>query len=47
MTDDRRNTETQDESPPGFRSWTSVYAVVLGCFVMYVVLLYAFTRAFS
>ena len=47
MTDGRRDVETQDESPPGFRSWTSVYVVVFSCFVVYVVLLFAFTRAFT
>lgn len=52
MIDDCRDTENheaenQDESPPGFRSWRSVYAAVFGCFVLYVVLLFAFTVAYS
>ncbi len=38
-----------DESTglPWFRTWRSVYWFVLGCFVLYVVLLTVFSRAFS
>jgi hypothetical protein len=38
-----------DEStgPPGFHTWRGVYWFVIGCFVLYVVLLTVFSRAFS
>ncbi len=32
---------------PGFRTWRGVYVAVLGCFVVVVVLLALFTRAYS
>jgi hypothetical protein len=32
---------------PWLRSWTSVYALVAGCFVTYVVLLVVLEQAFS
>ena len=32
---------------PGLRSWRAVYLFVLGCFVLWVVLLAALTRFFS
>jgi len=32
---------------PGFRSWPGVYWFVLGCFVLTVLLLALFTRAFA
>ena len=32
---------------PWFESWPSVYALVVGCFVTYVVLLVALKQAFS
>jgi hypothetical protein len=44
--EDRRS-EYTEEPPPGFRSWRSVYALVLGLFVLMVALLYAFTLAFA
>jgi len=31
---------------PGLRTWRAVYALVLGAFVMYVVVLYVLTRAY-
>ena len=38
-----------DESPgvPGFRTWRGVYVFVFGCFVLVVILLAIFTRAFA
>jgi len=38
-----------DESTglPWFRTWRVVYWFVIGCFVLYVVLLTVFSRAFS
>jgi len=41
---------TNDDAATGlplFRTWRSVYVFVLGCFVLYVVLLAILTRAFS
>jgi hypothetical protein len=40
---------SNDEGPdlPWLRTWRSVYLFVLGCFVVYVVLLALLTRAFS
>lgn len=32
---------------PGLRSWRGVYVFVIACFVLYVLLMSAFTRAFS
>jgi hypothetical protein len=32
---------------PWFRTWASVYALVVGCFVTYVVLLVVLEQAFS
>ena len=32
---------------PGLRTWRGVYAFVLGCFVLWIVLLIALTRAYS
>jgi hypothetical protein len=32
---------------PGFRSWRAVYAVVLGIFVLWVVLLTVLTKIYS
>jgi hypothetical protein len=32
---------------PGLRTWPAVYAVVLGAFVLWIVLLTALSRAFS
>lgn len=43
-TDQHRET---DEAPPFGRSWTTLYAVVLGFLAFLVVLFYLFTRAFS
>jgi hypothetical protein len=42
-------TEEGDEATglPWLRSWPSVYALVLGCFVTYVVLLVVLKQAFS
>jgi hypothetical protein len=39
----------KDESPgvPGFRTWRGVYLFVLGFFVLMVVLLALFSRAFA
>ena len=41
--------DVRDESPglPWFRTWRGVYLFVLVCFVLYVVLLTVFSRAFS
>ena len=41
--------EDQRESPglPFFRTWRGVYLFALGCFVLYVLLLTVFSRAFS
>jgi hypothetical protein len=41
--------ETQSESTglPWFRTWRGVYFFAFGCFVLYVVLLTIFSRAFS
>ena len=38
-----------DESPgvPGFRTWRGIYLFVFGCFVLVVVLLALFSRAFA
>jgi hypothetical protein len=38
-----------DESPgvPGFRNWRGIYLFVFGCFVLVVVLLALFSRAFA
>jgi len=32
---------------PGLRTWRRVYTFVLGCFVLWIVLLIALTRAYS
>lgn len=39
----------QDDSPglPGFRSWRGVYLLVLGVFILVVIALTLFTRAFA
>ena len=39
----------RDESTglPGFRTWRRVYLFVLGCFVLWVVLLAVFSRVFA
>ena len=39
--------ETERTGLPWFRTWRGVYLFVLGCFVLYVVLLTVLTRAFS
>lgn len=39
----------QDDSPglPGFRTWRGVYLLVLGVFILVVIALTLFTRAFA
>lgn len=47
---DRRDIPRDDppeERPPGFRSWRSVYAFVLGTFVAIVILLALFTWTYA
>ena len=39
--------ESEDPGVAGLRTWRGVYLVVFGCFVVSVVLLALFTRAFS
>jgi hypothetical protein len=42
--------ETLSDEPTGlpwFRTWRGVYDFVFGCFVLWVVLLFALTRIFS
>lgn len=39
--------EREPTGLPWFRTWRSVYVFVLGCFILYVVLLAVFSRAFS
>jgi hypothetical protein len=42
--------ETLSDEPTGlpwFRTWRGVYVFVFGCFVLWVVLLFALTRIFS
>ena len=39
--------ERESTGLPGFRTWRSVYVFVLACFVLYIVLLAVFSRAFS
>lgn len=43
------NKEKDDDSPglPGFRSWRGVYLLVLGVFLLVVIALTLFTRAFA
>jgi hypothetical protein len=45
----KKSPPSDDESPglPAFRSWRGVYGFVLGAFVLTVVLLALFTRAFA
>lgn len=47
VADELRSAEREEIHLPGFRSWRGVYAFVLGCFVVYVVLLVILSRAFS
>lgn len=39
--------DAADERPPGFSSWRSVYAFVLGVFVVVVILLSLFTWTYA
>jgi hypothetical protein len=39
--------ETEGTGVPGFRTWRGVYLFVLGCFIVYIVLLTVLTRTFS
>lgn len=45
------NDPARDESTgtriPGLRTWRGVYVVVIACFLLYVLIMAAFTRAFS
>jgi hypothetical protein len=40
------HSESETTGLPGFRTWRGVYVFVLGVFVVYVVLLAVFARAF-
>jgi len=45
MTDDAaKNRQVLDDRPPFFRSWTGVYAVVLGFLAFLVLLFHLMTR---
>ncbi len=44
---DVHDDEPPEEQPPGFRSWRSVYAFVIGAFVVIVFLLAIFTWTYA
>ncbi len=39
--------ETEDSPPPRFKSWNTIYMLVLGNLALMVVLFYIFTKVFN
>jgi len=45
--DENQEIEFKDNPPPGFKSWKTIYLIVLGNLALLIVLFYIFTKVFN
>lgn len=45
--DENQEVEFKDNPPPGFKSWNTIYGIVLGNLALLIVLFYIFTKVFN
>ena len=45
--DDKEDIEFKDTPPPLFKSWKTIYLIVLGNLALLIVLFYIFTKVFN